>query len=117
MITGVLIMDKQDVTPAVTIRHKKEIALPLIALGLVLFPALYPVLSPLIGLPGIASLLTILSPVAGLILGVISLSRGKGRISLAGKIIAVIAIVLPLAVIAFILIFFMGAAMGLISLM
>lgn len=105
--------DQND--PADVRRH--PLALPLAALGLVLLP----VFLGLLGLAGISapaySLLVILSPIAGLITGVSALSQGKEHIGLAGRIIAITAIALPLAVVAFIIIFFIGAATGLISLM
>lgn len=98
--------------------HKDEIALPLIALGLDLLPVPLIFLSSLgLGMASLVSLLIILSPIAGLITGISALSRGKARIGLSGKILAIIAVSLPLAAAVFIIIFFIGAATGMIPLM
>jgi ABC-type dipeptide/oligopeptide/nickel transport system permease component len=58
-----------------------------------------------------------LSPLAGVIAGIVSLCRGKARIGTAGMIIAIVAIGAPLAVVAFVIIFFVGAVTGMIPLM
>ena len=100
------------------IQRKTGIGLPLIALGLVLLPVVLLFITSLIreAIPFI-NLLVILLPVAGLITGAIELIKGKARIGLAGKIIAIIAVALPLACVAAILVFFAGVTTGVISLM
>jgi len=101
-----------------TIHHKNEVGLSLIALGLVLAPIFIIQLSSLLHWSlSFLWLIAVLSPIAGLIVGVVSLRRGKNRIGIAGMIIAIIAITTPLAVGAFVIIFFIGAMTGVISLM
>jgi hypothetical protein len=58
-----------------------------------------------------------LLPVAGLITGIFSLTLGEGQIGKPGKILAIIAISLPAALVLSIIVIFIGAATGLISLM
>lgn len=97
---------------------KNNIVLPLIALGLDLSPILLVYLSSFIQrFSSLAILFIVVMPIAGLVTGVVSLNRGKGRMGIAGKVIAIAAIVLPLALIALIIIFFIGASTGIISLM
>lgn len=111
-------IDASDANSMTTIKHKNEIGLPLIALFLDFAPVLLVFLGSLVrGLSSAALLLALLLPVAGLITGIVSLSRGKARIGIVGKILAIIAIVLPLAFVAFIVIIFIGAVTGLISFM
>ena len=98
-------------------QSKNEIALPLVALGLDFLPFLLGFLNSRQIMIPMFSLLTILAPIAGIITGVAALSRGKVRIGAVGKTIAIISIALPLALVALIIIFFIGAATGLISLM
>jgi len=120
---GLFIMENQsidasDANSMTTIKHKNEIGLPIIALCLDFAPVLLVFLGSLVrGLSSAALLLALLLPVAGLITGIVSLSRGKARIGIVGKILAIIAIVLPLAFVAFIVILFIGAVTGLISFM
>lgn len=93
-----------------------NIVLPLVALGLVSVPFIFVLLSSLgIRIP-MYSLFAIMSPMVGCIVGIAALQR-KERISSIGKIIAIIAVALPLAFVALVIIFFIGAATGLISLM
>ena len=100
-----------------TIRRINKIRLPLIALSLDFLPIIFVVLGLRVGLAAVYNLLTLLLPVAGLITGVIYLSRGKDKISKLGKILAIIAIALPLSVVTFIILFFIGVTTGIISLM
>lgn len=95
---------------------KKNIVLPLVALVLVSIPFIFAFLNSLGIRITMYPLFTILSPMAGCIIGIAALQK-KGRISLAGRIIAIIAVALPLSFVALIIIFFIGAATGLISLM
>ena len=112
------ITDSQDQNSMTTIHRKNEIGLPLLALGLDLIPILLVFLSSLgLGLPSFVLLFMVLSPIVGLITGVISLSRGKERIGIVGKILAITAIALPLILVIIIVIFFIGVATGVISLM
>lgn len=108
--------DAQDTNTEAGIR-RYNIALPLAALALDLLP----VLLGFLGTRGIyipmQSLLAILSPTMGLLTGIFALNQGKARIGLAGKIIAIVAIALPLGFVAFIIIILIGATTGLIPLM
>ncbi len=97
--------------------HPNKLTLPLVALGLDLLPVLLGFLGSFgISVP-MYSLFVILSPTVGLITGIAALNQGKARIGLTGKIIAVIAVALPLAFVALIVVFFIGAVTGMISLM
>ncbi len=99
---------------------KKKITLPVIALLLDILPVFMIYLSSfslLRGLTSVTIIATILSPVVGLILGVMALSQGKNVTGVFGRIIAIIAVALPLLFIGFIVVFFVGASTGLISLM
>lgn len=99
-----------------TNNHGKNMVLPLVALGLVCLPFIFAFFNSFgIGTP-MHSLLIILSPMVGCIVGIAALQK-KDRISSVGRIIAIIAVALPLAFVALVIIFFIGAATGLISLM
>lgn len=101
----------------------KKLVFPLTALGMdIIAPAFLFVVSLLamyIGGGGfllICILLMILSPIAGIVFGIVSLTLGKKEIGKAGVTISVIAIALPvLAVLIMILLFKTGVAV--ISLM
>lgn len=109
-------LNNQKNTPIDTDTHHKSIVLPLIALGLVLVPFIFVLLSIYgIRIP-MYSLFAILSPMVGCIVGIVALQRKK-RISLTGRIIAIIAVALPLAFVALVIIFFIGAVTGLVPLM
>ena len=98
--------------------RKNEIGLPLLALGLDLAPVLIVILSSIIrGTTAFVLLFAVLLPVAGLITGIAALTLGKGRIGKPGKVLSIIAISLPLALVIFILVIFIGVVTGLISLM
>jgi ABC-type dipeptide/oligopeptide/nickel transport system permease component len=98
--------------------RNNRIGLPIAALGLDLAPVLIIFLGSIIrGFPSFTFLFMVLFPVAGLITGIVYLSFGKGKIDRIGKILAIIAISLPLAVVLLFLVIFVGAATGLISLM
>ena len=98
--------------------RRSGLGLPIIALGLDLAPVLIFSLDAIIrGLPSFTLLFMVLFPIAGLITGIAALTLGKGKINKPGKILAIIAISLPLAVILFFLVFFIGVVTGLISLM
>ncbi len=108
--------DVKDTSAKAGMRYPK-LALPLAALGLDLLPILLGLLSSRgISIP-MHALFAILFPTAGLLTGIFALDQGKGHIGLAGKIIAAIAITLPLAFVAFVMIILIGASTGLISLM
>ena len=98
--------------------RKSGLALPLTALGLDLGSILIVFLGSITrGLPSVALLFVVLLPIAGLITGIMSLSLGKSQIGKIGKILAIIAISLPLAFVAIIIVFFIGVVTGVISLM
>jgi len=97
------------------VQHKPEIALPLVALGLDLVPVLLFFLANLnVGFSGFWLLSLILCPIAGLLMGIAALCRGKQRIGLAGKVIAIIAIGLTVSFGLVIVIFLVGAVTGVI---
>jgi hypothetical protein len=98
--------------------RNNRIGLPLIALGFDLAPVLIIFLNSIMrGFTAITLLFVVLFPVAGLITSIAALTLRKDRIGKIGKILAIIAISLPLAVVLFIIIIFIGATTGLISLM
>jgi hypothetical protein len=116
-------MENETLVPplAKTATHSKnEIGLPLIALGLVIVPVLaflfLVTLLKLYVLLEFMFLFMALSAVAGMITGILSLIRGKGNIGLAGNILAVTAILLPVIFIIFPVLFLsIGVATGVIS--
>ena len=94
---------------AAAVRHRVEIGLPLTSLSLNLVPAFVIWISPL--MPGSHSsllLIALLSPITGFFTGIKSLRRGKSRIGIMGMILAVAAIALPVAVIAYIIKYYIG---------
>jgi len=110
--------DTQDTKPENVISQKKEVGLPLLALGFSVLPFLvYYLFSGLGSFASILLLYLVLSPIAGLITGILSLTKGKRRIGTIGIIISIIAITIPLAIVVLIVIFFIGVSTGMISLM
>ena len=110
-------------------KHEIKITLPLVALGLDFVPIFFFFLlffidafgqstfaGTILSSPAVL-LLVLLSPAAGLIAGVIALNQGKKRIGRLGKTLAVIAVILPISAVIFIIVFFIGAATGMIALM
>jgi hypothetical protein len=98
--------------------RKNGIALPIVALGLDLAPVLIFILNSITwGFTAVTLLFAVLFPIAGLIIGIVSLTMGKDRIGKIGKILAIIAISLPGAVVLCVIVIFVGAVTGLISLM
>ena len=98
--------------------RKNGLSLPLTALGLDLVPILIIFLGSIVrGLTAVTLLFVVLLPIAGLITGIVSLTVGKGKISKIGKILAIIAISLPTTLVVSIIVVFIGAETGLISLM
>ena len=94
-----------------------KITLPLIALGLVVLPV-FLALFMLSGLYlPIPSLVLIISPVVGIIVGIAALCRGKEHIGRVGMIVAFIAVTSPLALIALVFVIFIGAMTGQVSFM
>jgi len=100
------------------VQHKPEIALPIVALGLDFVPVLMFFLANLdVGFGGFWILSILLCPITGLIMGVMALCRGKQRIGIAGKVIAIIAIGLTVAFAVIIVVFLVGAVTGVIPFM
>jgi hypothetical protein len=101
--------------------EKNKIGLPLIALGLVIVPVLaflfLVTLLKLYVLLEFMFLFMVLSPIAGMITGIVALVRGKDRIGLdGGKILAIAAISLPVIFIIIPVLFLsIGVATGSIS--
>ena len=101
----------------------KKLILPITALCLSLLPILVFIIS-LFGLAGgfggfatFALLPALLAPIIGLVTGVIYLSKVKEQKCKLGKIFAITAICIPLSVVAFVVVFFIGAVTGIIPLM
>ena len=92
------------------------ISLPLVALGLDLFPVLMIFFSRR-SISSFSLLFMLMLPVIGVIMGVSSLRRGKGRRYLAGNIIAIVAVALPVFFVVFVIVIFIGIVTGVISLM
>ena len=98
--------------------RKNGLGLSIIALGLDLAPVLIIFINSIMrGFTAVSLLFVVLFPVAGLIMGVVALTLGKGRICRIGKILCIIAISLPLTVVLCVIVIFIGAVTGLISLM
>jgi hypothetical protein len=98
--------------------RNNRIGLPITALVLDLAPVLIFFMNSIMrGFTAVALLFVVLFPVAGLIVGIAALALGKGKISGIGKILSIIAISLPLAVVLCVIVIFIGAVTGLISLM
>ena len=100
--------------------QKNEVGLPLLALGFDLLPVLFWSIGSLVP-PGqfasVVLLVSVMCPIIGLVIGVTALTRRKERIGNIGKIIAILAVALPIAAAVFLLLFFIGAMTGIISLM
>lgn len=96
---------------------KAKIGIPLIALGLDLLPFIWIFISYIGVYILISPLVIILSPIAGLILGISALSRGKKYNGLLGNILAIITIAIPVSLVVLIIVLYIGAATGIISLM
>ncbi|MCL1838236.1 MAG: hypothetical protein FWG47_02835 [Propionibacteriaceae bacterium] len=114
--------DTQVAVLQVAAEERSTSGLPLIALGLDLVPVAILWLgwyrlndSGLLG--SVLLFIAAISPMAAIIMGFVYLSRGKKRTGIAGRIVAIAAIALPLALVAFVLFFFIGVATGIISLM
>lgn len=106
----------EKATPVETNMQRNNMVMPLVALGLVFVPFIFVLLGSLgIHIP-MYSLFSILSPIAGCIVGIAALQK-KNRINRVGKIIALIAVFLPLAFVALVFIIFFGVVTGLIPLM
>jgi len=88
----------------------RELLMPLLSLGLILLPVLLVFLSPHFraALP-LLILLVIALPIAGFILGIQSLCLLRGKKAFPGKLIAIVAVVLPPASLVFIVILFTRA--------
>ncbi|MDR0489159.1 MAG: hypothetical protein LBG99_07180 [Propionibacteriaceae bacterium] len=108
-----------DDTPTQLVPKLQGVGLPLLALGLVFLPVLVGYIVTWMGvyITGVVLLITMVGPIAGLIIGAICLSRAKNRIGVVGVILAAIAVAIPVIIIVFVLFFFIGAYTGLISLM
>lgn len=109
--------DKQNTNSIVAAHHKKEMVFPLIAVGLSLSIIPLFLCTLMWELPSFVILFMVMLPIAGFITGIASLCRGKKRIDKVGMILSITAIALPVSIVLLIIIFFIGAATGLISLM
>ena len=96
----------------------KGIVQPLLALGLVLLPVLIMYAGQhMYRATSVLLLLCIALPIIGFNIGLQSLFAMKGKRNFAGKLIAVTAVTLPSAAVLFVVVFFIGATTGIISLM
>ena len=95
-------------------KQKPDLRLPLVALVLSFWPFVFHGFSFNVYIP---ELILILSPVAGLITGVYALMQGKRRIGTLGKVIALVAIILPGLVIAVLIVLLIGASTGMVRMM
>ena len=98
--------------------QKKEIGLPLLAL----FLDFAPILVFHLGVTEYISntfmpIIVILSPIVGVVLGITALAKGEERIGLFGKAISIIAVAVPVSLVALVILFFVGASTGIISFM
>jgi hypothetical protein len=100
----------QSANSITTEYNEIEIGLPIFAVCLDILPVLVVFLDKYTngGLPAFVFLAATLAPIAGLISGIVSLSKGKARIGLVGFILAVAAIGLPLSIIGFVIFFIFG---------
>ena len=99
---------------------KRELGLPILAFVLSLLPFFFMFLSMWIriySLSSYMSLASLLAPICGVIIGVRALSFGKERIGIIGQILSIIAITIPLSIVGFVLVFFIGVSTGIISIM
>ena len=98
-------------------KPQNDLRLPLLALGLDLFPLFLGYLSSFgLEIP-LFFLIVLLSPLMGLLTGIAALDKGKQHIGTFGQAIATLAIALPVAIVVLIFLFLVGAYTGLISLM
>ena len=105
-------------TSAAASNQKNRLALSFLALGLSLLPFFLLFISSLgVILSGFFLTIMLLSPIVGIIVGVAALAQPASPLGVLGKVLAIIAIAIPLCLIFFILIIFIGAVTGLISFM
>ena len=116
-----LIMDNNLTTvqhlDAIPVARKTKLTLPLLSLGLVFMPIAVFLAARYVLVAGIPMLFALLFPIAGVVTGIAALRQGKEQIGKAGKIIAIISIALPLLLVLLVVLFFIGAVTGIISLM
>jgi hypothetical protein len=91
----------------------------MIALALDLLPVLLVFLLNSLrgGVSSIIILAMIASPIAGVIIGFCAIREGKQEVGIAGMIISIAAIALPLVFVLAVVMFFIGATTGVITLM
>jgi len=106
-----------DAAVALDVEPRRQAGLPLLAVGLDLVAVVLFLGLPFFPRPSFLLLLASLAPIAGIILGVVGLRRGRKRIGTVGFILAIVAIALPLSVVALVVVFSIGVATGVISLM
>ena len=82
--------------------------MPFVAIGFSLLPILLIFFARIYVSSG-TLIIILLSPVAGFVAGIVAL-RDKGRISTLGKVLSIIAIVIPLIIVLLIIILFIGVA-------
>lgn len=98
----------------ISVKNKKQLWLSIVALLLEILPFM---LLMLVGGNGFTLLFLLIAPIAGLILGVDLLRKGKKNIGIFAMTGAIIAIALPSLLIGCIIVFFIGITTGLIPLM
>ncbi len=103
-----------EISRKISVKNKRPLLLSIAALLLEILPF---ILLSLVGGNGFALLLLLMAPIAGLILGVDLLRKGKKNIGIFAMIGAVIAVALPILLIGVIVVLFIGITTGLIPLM
>ena len=105
-------VDARDTILSTAIHNTDQIVLPLLAIVLDLVPVFVERgRGPLTPIIPFIRLLMVLSPIAGVIIGIVSLILGKNRT------LSIIAIALPLTFVASIILFLIGAQTGSIGCM
>ena len=110
------IINNQGEDSPETTHNKSSIAWPIIAVALALLPVLIFFLSVIrANLPFDTIAFVLLSPIVGLVLGIAILSRGKARVSLAGRVLSIIAVIIPLSYLAYVVVIMISLQTGAIS--
>lgn len=110
--------DSQNKNTASSKGRMNDISLSLLAVCFSASPFLMIYLNSIgLRLPSYMLLLGVLFPFVGLIFGMMILTRGKGRITKLGRLFSFLAIALPLSIVAFIVIVFIGVVTGIVPLM
>ena len=80
--------------------EKKEMGLPILALMLGFIPFFSFFIAFFLRMSSGLLLFSLIFPILGIIIGIVSLCKGKKRIGMAGVVVSIIAIVLPIGFVA-----------------